>query len=336
MAKPDLSVIIVSYNTRDLLRDCLNSLRRVQDEACLEIVVVDNASADGSAEMVRMDFPEIRLIQSTINLGFAAGMNRGIAAASAELLLALNPDTVMVRRTISKLLKFMEEHPKAAIAGAGLTFSDGTPQPSTFGFPSLFKEFWNAFPELKYFFKVRKIRDVLHYRALNPTTPAAYQVECVSGAALVARRAAVREVEEFDEGFFLYHEERDLCLRLRSAGWEIWSIPAAQVIHFDAKASGYEQSRLPGMPVLEWRTLGMDRLWAKHKSKSAHRLWMCQTRFLFRVRVLFLGVGGLLSGAAGRARLGKRQADLRRVVTLLGRERGGIVEPKSPQKQEDA
>jgi GT2 family glycosyltransferase len=317
MPIPDLSVIIVSYNTRDQLRDCLLSLRRAAGEARFEVIVVDNASKDGSAEMVRADFPEVQRCASSQNEGFAAAMNRGIPLSQAEYFLALNPDTFMTRATIPKLLNFMKEHPKAGIAGARLTFPDGTDQPSTFCFPSLFKEFWNALPELKSVLKLRKISEILSWNRTKGDGRTEIQVECVSGAALIARKSVVESVGGFDSNFFLYHEERDLCERIRQAGWEIWFVPGTQVIHFDAQASGYRQSRLPEWPVLEWRTLGMSRLWEKHKSQSAHRLWSLQTRFLFSLRAVLLSLTQVFRGAKGRERGRRRIEELRRVIGLL-------------------
>ena len=139
------------------------------------------------------------------------------------------------------------------------------------------------------------------------------RVDCVSGAAMIGRTEAVRQVGGFDPKFFLYHEEMDLCTRLRQAGWEIWSVPTAHVIHFDARASGYQQNRLPGQPLLGWRIGGMDRLWWKHKSLFQHRLWRLQGKLLLRLRIATLGLPALFS-TAKRHRVG----ELNQVVKMLG------------------
>jgi GT2 family glycosyltransferase len=132
-------------------------------------------------------------------------------------------------------------------------------------------------------------------------------------------------VGNFDEGFFLYHEEIDLCWRMRKAGWEVWSLPGAQVIHFDAQASGFRANRLPGDPVLSWRIIGMDRLWFKHRKGFPHRAWRFQTRTLLLMRVLLIQGGALL---------GYRDRDYRRhrvdeLLALRGR-LGSTGNPESP------
>ncbi|HEY3294487.1 MAG TPA: glycosyltransferase family 2 protein [bacterium] len=309
MSHPLLSILIVSYNTRDLLADCLRSLRRVADEAPFETIVVDNASSDGSADYVVEQFPEVRLIRLDRNIGFAAAMNEAIEACQGGLFLALNPDAVVPAGTLRKLMDFMVMNPTAAVAGAVLTYADGSLQGSTFRFPSLFREFWNFLPELKAILRPQvtwlKVTDV-H----KPREP--IQVDCVSGAALMARTDAVKQIGGFDGEFFLYHEEMDLCTRLRKAGWEVWSVRQAQVIHLDAKASGYRQNRLPHQPVLGWRIGGMDRLWWKHKSRRQHALWRTQGCALLRLRIALIG-GGMLFSQACRDRV----HELVKIVKML-------------------
>ena len=318
MNLPELSILIVSYNTRALLADCLRSLRRVSDEAKFETIVVDNASSDGSADFVAEDFPEVKLVRLPQNNGFAAGMNAGIAASSGPLILALNPDAVVVPGTLRKLLTFMKENPRAAVVGAVLTFPDGRLQASTFHFPSLFREFWNFLPELKGLLK----RGRSWSNQLAEREP--FQTDCVSGAALLARTEAVKAIGGFDEEFFLYHEEMDLCTSLKKAGWEIWSVPEAQVVHLDAQSSGYRQNRLPHDPILSWRLSGMDRLWAKHKSSFQHRLWRCQAKSLLWVRIVLLSRGALFSSKY-RQRIG----ELRRVAKMLKAARVLAFPPQS-------
>jgi N-acetylglucosaminyl-diphospho-decaprenol L-rhamnosyltransferase len=309
MASPELTVIIVSYNTRDLLTSCLRSVQRVAGEAELEIIVVDNASFDGSADSVEECFPEVKLLRQTRNIGFAAAMNRGIAAASSPLFMALNPDAVLVPGTLLKLLTFMKDNPQAGAAGAVLTFPNGQLQASIFHFSTLFREFWNFLPEIK-----GLLRPKLTWNQLTgiQTARQPIQVDCVSGAALIARTEVVRNIGGFDEEFFLYHEELDLCKRLQRGGWEVWLVPEAQVIHHNAKSTGYRANRLPGLPVLEWRLTGMDRFWAKHKSPFQHALWRFMARSLLRFRIVLLSRGFLFS-----SKYRHRISELAQVVKLL-------------------
>ncbi len=317
MTPPEVSILIVSYNTRELLRGCLRSLRRVADEARAEIIVVDNASLDGSAEAVAAEFGEVQVIRSGVNVGFASAMNRGINVATGKYLFMLNPDTIVVPGAIRVLVQSLERHPRVAMAGAGLTFADGSTQASTFGFPTLFKEFLNFVPELKAILRPRQTADFIN-RLIRRNVHklgqirAPFPAKVVSGAAFLARTDVIRQVGGFDGKFFLYHEELDLCRRLQDARWEVWSVPAAQVIHFDAQATGYRACRLPHSPILEWRIGGMDRYWAKHAGPAAQRRWRCLARGLLRLRTW----GNTLPfGPVAERR--ERRAELRRVVQML-------------------
>ena len=304
---PTLSIIIVSYNTREFLAGCLMSLRRVSDEVDFEVIVVDNASSDGSAAMVQEKFPEVRLIEVGRNAGFAVANNMGLAQARGKFLFFLNPDTTVPRGTLVQLVGFFssgqrdserpasDPHPggyglvagvqndKLAVVGASLLNSDGSWQASTFEFPNLWREFWNFLPEIKGFvlWSAKKLSKLTPLKEKWDFSPR--QVECVSGAALMARADAMREVGGFDEGFFLYHEERDLCYRLAAAGWEIWTLPGAPVTHYDAQSSGYKTNRFPRSPILDYRVLGMDRLYRKHRPKW-HRMWRMLARGMLSAR----------------------------------------------------
>lgn len=316
MSVPELSVIIVSFNTRELLCDCLRSLRRVASEAVIECIVVDNASGDGSADAVAARFPDVTLIRSTKNRGFAAAMNTGLKSARAACVMALNSDAVVVPGALAKLRDFLNEHPQAAVAGAGLTNPDGTAQPSTFRFPGLCREFWNFLPELKSLLKPRR----LHYGARGYTVRKqarmAHRVDSVSGAAFMARAELIRQAGGFDEAFFLYHEEMDLFHRIRKLGGEIWTVPDAQIIHFDAMSSGFKPQALPTGQLLNWRILGMDYLWFKHKSKTQHYLWRLQARLLLGLRIGAIRVEFLLAGRE-RDRKQGRIRELRQIVRAL-------------------
>jgi GT2 family glycosyltransferase len=286
----DLSVLIVSYNTRDLLESCLRSLQRMAAEGEFALIVVDNASTDGSPDAVHLFFPQAKVIRLNSNIGFAAAVNRGLAEVQTNFIFLINPDTLIPRGTATKLHRFLLDTPSAAVAGSALTDPDGTPQTSTFKFPSLFREFWNFLPEMKSAIHLRQAAVRLGWArsgsAHLSAGKAAVPVESTSGAALMLRTEAVRQIGGFDERFFLYHEEMDLCTRLRKAGWGVYFVPDAQVIHWEARASGFRPNRLPDMPLLGWRVSGMDLLWHKHKTPTQHRLWRCQARGLLGLRIL--------------------------------------------------
>lgn len=226
----DLSIIIVNWNTRDLLADCLASVAAHPPTRAHEIIVVDNASADGSADMVRERYPSVRLLALTQNLGFASGNNRAMELSHGRFLLFLNPDTVLYPGAVDALVAFMEDHPEAGAAGSMLLNADGTLQTSCFPAPTLGRELWRLF----------------HFDALRPIgvypmqqwpTDAPRQVDTVQGASFIVRREVLAEVGKLDESFFMYSEEVDWCLRIREAGWSIHWVPASRVVHYGGQSS---------------------------------------------------------------------------------------------------
>jgi len=241
----DLSVIIVNWNTRELLAGCLESVAgsRLKVEgrgaepvtsnpqpSTVEVIVVDNASSDGSAAMVRERFPWVTLIENAENVGFAAANNQGIPEATGRYVVLLNSDTEVRPGALEVLLGFMDDHPRAGACGARLLNADGSLQPSCHPMLTPGREFWRL-----------AFLDRLLPRATYPmarwdvTTPR--RVEVIKGACLVLRREALDQVGLLDDGYFMYTEEVDLCHRLALAGWELWWEPRAEVVHFGAASS---------------------------------------------------------------------------------------------------
>jgi N-acetylglucosaminyl-diphospho-decaprenol L-rhamnosyltransferase len=241
----DLTAIVVSWNVCDLLRRCLRSLvdnveatPSAQGHSLdLEILVIDNNSTDGSPEMVRAEFPQVRLITNEENRGFTAANNQGLAASRGRFLLLLNPDTEVVGDALGVMLRTMEEHPKIGVLGPRLLYPDGSLQPSRRRFPTfatalvestVVQEWW------------RDNRILRHY--YMDDIPAAdsgqvQQVDWLVGACLLVRREVYDQVGRLDEGFFMYSEELDWCRRIKEAGWEIAYFPEATVIHHEGKSS---------------------------------------------------------------------------------------------------
>jgi GT2 family glycosyltransferase len=227
-----LSIIIVSYNTKEYLLPCLKSIFEKDDRIFQETIVVDNGSRDGSGEEVRKKFPFIHLIENKENLGFAKAANQGLQKASGRYLLLLNPDAQVRRGAVEQFVSFMESHPEAGVAGGQLFNSDGSRQNSIANFPSLATELFNK-RLLRWLFPKRfpgKERDYL-----KPI-----EVDSVIGACMVARRDAVDQVGLLDEDYFLFLEETDWCFRMKRAGWKIYHIPQAEIIHFQGKSAGKE------------------------------------------------------------------------------------------------
>lgn len=235
--QPDISIIIVSWNVKALLRDCLHSLAAVGQATpnlSSEIIVVDSASSDGSPDMVRTEFPQVTLIASDQNLGYAGGNNTGVKNAAGRYLFILNPDTVLQPDTPAKLVDFMEDHPKAGAVGPKLLWPDGTTQSSRRRFPTVGSLFWESTLLGQWFPNNRHIQ---HYHIQDTPPDKPQQVDWVVGAAIFIRRAAWEQVGPIDQEFFMYFEETDWCYRCAKAGWETYFLPTAEITHFEGKSS---------------------------------------------------------------------------------------------------
>ncbi|MFN2195748.1 MAG: glycosyltransferase family 2 protein [Anaerolineales bacterium] len=228
-----LSIIIVSWNTRALLKACLESvyaslikLKRAE----LEIWVVDNQSTDGSAEMVADHFPEVNLIRSPENLGFAGGNNAGLRQAGGKYILLLNPDTVVQPGGLDLLVDFLEAHPRSGAAGSRYLNPDGSLQISTFPFPTVSREIWRLLHLDRIY--AYGIYDVSAWPLDTP-----HQVDIIQGASFMVRKAVLDQIGLMDERYFMYTEEIDLCYRIYQAGWEITWVPGSQVVHYGGQST---------------------------------------------------------------------------------------------------
>jgi GT2 family glycosyltransferase len=232
----ELSVIIVSYNVKGYLKDCLRSVLKASGNIDCEIFVVDNNSQDSSGEMVRNEFPEVRLILNTVNSGFSAANNQAIKLSKGKFVLLLNPDTLVDEDAFSKCIDFMNSHPDAGALGVRMVNGKGRflpeskrslPTPSTaffktFGFSSLF-------PRSRLF-----NRYYLSHADSNETSVA----EVLAGAFMFIRREALLKAGLPDEDFFMYGEDIDLSYRILRAGYQNYYFPGVQIIHFKGKSTG--------------------------------------------------------------------------------------------------
>jgi N-acetylglucosaminyl-diphospho-decaprenol L-rhamnosyltransferase len=228
----DLTVIIVSWNVRELLRRCLESLEL--DRGTMDVIVVDNASTDGSPDMVRTDFPHVRLVRNDENHGFPAANNQGLGLSQGRTLLLLNPDTEVVGDALVTMVSHMDAYPEVGALGPQLRYPDGNLQPSRRRFPSLS----TALVESTVVQEWWKDNRILRRYYMSDTPDDAIQpVDWVVGACLLVRREAYEQAGGLDEGFFMYSEEMDWCRRIKDAGWEIVYLPTATVIHHEGKSS---------------------------------------------------------------------------------------------------
>jgi GT2 family glycosyltransferase len=223
-----LAIIIVSYNCREALRACLEQIPKWY------VIVVENASTDGTAEMLRVEFPGVRLIENQQNLGFAAACNQGIAASDHPFVLLLNPDTLVTEAALQGLLNVMDTQPDVGACGPRILNSDGSPQASVRKFPTLRAL---ACDELGLSTAFPRIRWLTGYRLSSWPLETTADVDQLGGSCLMLRRAALAQTGVMDERFFMYFEEVDLCLRLRKAGWRVLYIYNVTIIHAGGQSS---------------------------------------------------------------------------------------------------
>lgn len=231
-----ISIIILNYNTADYLEQTLRSIKPLPNQ---EIIVVDNASTDNSVDLVRKNFPSVKLIINQKNIGFSAGNNVGIRQAKGKHIVLLNSDTQIIDDAISTLSAYLDTHPKAGIVGPKLLLPDGAIDLASHrGFPTP----WNAFTyfaKLEQIFPNHKVFSGYHqtWKDFNHTHP----VDAISGAVLMIRQQVINDIGLLDENFFLYGEDLDWCKRAKDAGWEVIYHPQAVVIHHKS-VSGKKKS----------------------------------------------------------------------------------------------
>ena len=223
----DLSISVVNWNTKDILRNCLKSIYVSTHKIDYEIFVVDNASSDGSPEMVEREFPKVKLIRNKENLGFAKANNQVIKLGNGRYILLLNSDTIVLDGALDKMVEFMENHPDAGAAGCRLLNSDGTLQASASEFPRLFSLYWtNSF--LRKILPRKKVGGVINephfYSKIR-------EVDWILGAAFILSKSVIKQIGSLDEEFFMYGEEVDLCYRIKKGGWKVYFCPEAKIIH---------------------------------------------------------------------------------------------------------
>ena len=225
-----LSIVIVSWNTNKILNNCLDSIKKYPPNLDHEIWVVDNASTDGSVQMVEENFPAVKLIRNDRNVGFAPANNQAIAQAQGEYLLLLNSDTIVRPGALQTLVRFMDANPKAGGAGSLLLNPDDSLQTSCYPAPTLAREFWRLF-------HLDRLRTYGVYDMGSWQLKETREVEVVQGACLILRRSAVDAVGPLDTDYFMYTEEVDLCYRLRKSDWPLYWIPQAEVIHLGGQST---------------------------------------------------------------------------------------------------
>lgn len=311
-----VAAVVVSYNVRELLLACVASLIDAQHLGELDaIVVIDNASSDGSGEAVRSRFPGVRVIDAP-NRGYGSGANIGIAETRHEYVLILNPDTVVQPGTVAGLTGYLDEHPGVALVGPLLRYPDGSIQPTRRRFPerltplfesTIISEWWPGNRWARRF----------HMRDVSGTSDVPQEVDWVVGAAMLVRRAAIEQAGGFDESFRMYSEEVEWCWRLRQHGWMVAYHPAVEIFHHEGASTSQDISA---------RQVEFD----ASRVRLARRMYGTRTATFIRAGLL-TGYGLQIVREGAKWLLGhRRQLRQRRIALYAGALRTGLRERDEP------
>ncbi len=272
----DLSIIIVSYSTKEFLRRLLDSIgENISAGIKYEVIVVDNASADNSSVMVAKDFPKIKLIANNQNFGFSKANNQGIKKTDkSRYVLFLNPDTLLEKGTIEEMIKFMDQNTDAGAATCKVVMSNGQIDDATHrGFPTP----WNAFTHFSGISKIFPSSKLLNGYYLGwKDIEKVHEIDALAGAFMLVRRVAGEEVKWWDEDYFFYGEDIDFCFMLRAAGWKIYYVPTVSIFHYKGASSGIKEvskqistaTRETKIRITKSRFNAMNIFYKKHYSKK--------------------------------------------------------------------
>lgn len=262
----DVSIIIINYNTKDILKECLTSLSLAIDEAKgqlnIEVIVVDNGSVDGSGIMINRDFPEYKLIANKDNLGFSKANNLGIKIARGKYILLLNSDTKVFPGTIPKIYKFMEENPNAGVSTCQVELTDGSLDPACHrGFPTpwasfcYFTKLEKLFPKTKFFSGYHQ-----YYKDLNTL----HEIDSPSGAFYFIRKKTIDSVGLLDEDYFMYGEDLDWSYRIKKKGWTIYYFPFDKILHYKKQSGRLSKDYKTSKEINSFFYQTMELFYQKH------------------------------------------------------------------------
>lgn len=235
-----LSIIIVNYNTKHFLHDCLKSIEKSAKPNTFEVIVVDNASMDGSSDMLKQEFAWAKLIENKENLGFAKAYNQGIRLAQGDYILLLNPDTTIYNQTLIRTIEFLNSHPEVGVVTCFVELANGRIDPACHrGFPTPWASFC-YFVGLEKLFPKSRLFGRYHLGWLSLNT--IHEIDTASGCFYMIRKSVIDEIGLLDEDYFLYYEEVDWSYRIKQNGWKIYFFPAVKILHYKGVASGIKKS----------------------------------------------------------------------------------------------
>ena len=307
-----LSIIIVTWNCKNYLRECLESIDKLRAQDDVEIVIVDNASSDGTPEMVRQSYPEILLVESKENLGFPRGNNVGIRRSSGQYLCLINPDVKVLDGCIQKMLSFMKNNPKVGLLGPRMLDAEGTAQRSYMGAPTLWNLLCRALALDTIFPKSKRFAGFLmHYFDLTKTAP----VDILNGWFWMTKREALDQVGLMDESLFMYADDLDWSKRFRDAGWGVVFYADAEAIHY----GGGTTARAPVRFSVEMQRANFQ-YWQKNYGRVSQLVYRAIIAFHQVVRIV--GYSSLMLSGKWREQAGfklKRSYACLQWATGLGR-----------------
>ena len=293
MEQPDISVVIISWNTRELLRDCLRSVYSEPTGLALEVFVADNQSSDGSADMVQREFPQVRLIRNESNLGFAVANNRVFPLCRADAILLLNSDTIVQADALRVLHTFLQTHPEVGAVGPKLLHPHAGLKVLGCGQQATLRATVNHWLFLSRLFPhVRAFEGIHHFVGLHDKAPRS--VGWVSGACMMVRRAVLDEVGPLSERWFMYAEDQEWCARMIGAGWPVFHVPEAVVEHH-LSASTAQNAEVSLLPFTAGRDLFIQRM-----RPSRLQLWIYD--FSRAVGLAIRSAGYFVAGSLSKGR----------------------------------
>lgn len=283
----DVSIIIVAWNVRKLLYKCIKSVYDQTTGISFEVIYVDNASEDGSVEMVKNEFTDVRIIENDENRGFIIANNQGIEIAEGRYVLLLNSDTIVLDNTIAKTVEFTDAHPEAAVVGCRVLNPDRSLQRACFMYPSVLNMFLSAtylykiFPRSRFFGRER-----MTWWNFDEVR----EVETVCGCYSLVRKEAIDEVGVMDPTYFVYGDDPDWCYRFKENGWRIMFTPDAEIIHLGGQTTK-QMSR-----EFKWQLSGSVLIFMRlHRNKVSFRIACFLTSMFFLLRVPYWLCAGLVS-----------------------------------------
>ncbi len=278
-ARMHLSVLVVTYQSRDHILACLRSIDADRGSRVTEVLVLDNASADGTPDLVRREHASARVIETGGNLGYAKAVNRGIAESSGDVVLVLNPDCIVQPGMTDSLLRWISMHPRCAVSAPRILNSDGSVEWSARSYPGALTFLFNRYSLLTRLFPGNPWSR--RYLLSDWDHSSHRSVDWVSGAAMAVRREAIEQVGGMDEAFFMFNEDVDWCRRFTLAGWSIDYLPDAQVVHAIGASKGYVSEKV----ILE-RHRGMIHYFRKHHPSNAVVEWAVAKLIMVRARLM--------------------------------------------------